>query len=84
MTPINDLGIQVTMNHDEIRHHIESGAAHKTRGLTSRILGAYWPGGAEDRTERAALDWLRLWRPQRAGAPLPVCSCVTGRCAVCN
>ena len=46
------------------------------------VLG--WPGGPEDRTERAALDWLRHGQPEQINAELPVCSCSTGRCVLCN
>jgi hypothetical protein len=75
------------MSPKELRQHIESAvrrAEPEGRRETSRLLGACWPGGAEDRTERAALAWVRRWRPARAGAPLPVCSCTAGRCLVCN
>jgi hypothetical protein len=69
------------MDDDEIRRHLEPGAAG---AMTARLLHACWPGGPHDRTERAALQWLRRWRPERLGAALPVCSCATGRCTVCN
>ena len=57
----------------------------ESRRLTALILGACWPGGPEDRTERAALDWLRRWRPEQvqppncrhAPAPPGIASCVT-------
>jgi hypothetical protein len=69
------------MDQDDLRRHIE---AATPLGLTSRIVHACWPGGAEDRTDRAALHWVRRWRPERLGAALPACSCAAGRCPVCN
>jgi hypothetical protein len=75
------------MDHDELSHHLEAASAregpHAGR-LTARILGACWPGGPSDRLERAALAWVRRWRPERFGASVPACSCATGRCLVCN
>jgi hypothetical protein len=79
-----------TMDHnDDIREQIESALRRETpegRRLTSRIINACWPGGSGDRTEPAARRWLQQWRPSRAGAgsTLPVCSCSSGHCAVCN
>jgi hypothetical protein len=43
-----------------------------------------WPGGAGDRTEPSARNWLERWRPARAAGPIPACSCAHGHCAVCN
>lgn len=76
-----------TMDHDEIREHIDAAAARQgshAHSLTSRILRSCWPGGSDDRTEPAALAWLRQWRPDRMGTPLPACSCTSGHCLVCN
>jgi hypothetical protein len=75
------------MNNNEIRAHIQAASTETAAdvvGLTSRIIRTCWPGGPEDRTEPAALEWLRYWRPQRFAAELPACTCATGRCAVCN
>jgi hypothetical protein len=48
-----------------------------------RLADRCWPGGA-DRTEPAALEWLRRWGP-RAAQPLPLaCECRAGRCELCN
>jgi hypothetical protein len=78
---------RLTMDRNELRRHIESaaphGGPHATR-LASLILGACWPGGPADRTERAALEWLRRGAPPLAGTELPVCSCSSGRCVLCN
>jgi hypothetical protein len=75
------------MDYDKLRELISAAASGRgpdAGGVTSRILAACWPGGSEDRTERAALEWVRRWRPQTVVAVVPRCSCVTGRCAACN
>jgi hypothetical protein len=75
------------MDREELRQHIDSagpGAGQEARRLATLIVGACWPGGLEDRTERVALEWLRRWRPQQMAAKLPACSCSTGHCVVCN
>ncbi len=75
------------MNEKELRHHIEA-ADRPTdtgrRNVAARVTASCWPGGSADRYDRVALHWLRRWRPARAAAPLPTCSCRAGRCAVCN
>jgi hypothetical protein len=76
-----------TMTREELRHHIDSAAPRggtESRRLAALILSACWPGGPEDRTERAALDWLRHGQPGQINAELPACSCSTGRCVLCN
>jgi hypothetical protein len=80
-------GICTSMTREELRQHIDSAAPRggsESRRLASLILGACWPGGPEDRTERAALEWLRHWRPGHVQAELPTCSCATGHCVLCN
>lgn len=76
------------MDMDEpIRRHIEAVAARQeaeTRRLVARLARACWPTGVDDRTQPAALNWVRRWRPARIGAAIPACSCTRGRCAVCN
>jgi hypothetical protein len=75
------------MPNEPIRQHIEALASRspaETSDLTSGILRNCWPGGGEDRTQPAALAWVRRWRPERLGATLPACACAAGRCAVCN
>jgi hypothetical protein len=77
----------IRMNDNEKRAHIKAasrGTAPASVALTSRIVAACWPGGSSDRTERAALVWLRHWRPERCGVQLPACSCASQRCLVCN
>jgi hypothetical protein len=75
------------MSHDELRQHLESAAPRgraDPRRLSTLIVSACWPGGPADRSERAALEWIRFWHPERIAAQLPACSCATGRCVVCN
>src|SRR3954469_23789987 len=42
----------------------DSGAAQ----LVTDLLARSWPGGAGDRTEPAAREWLLRWAPMRVGA----------------
>jgi hypothetical protein len=75
------------MDRDELHHHIESAGpigGADSRRLASLIVGGCWPGGPADRTERIALEWLRQWRPEQMAPELPVCSCWTRRCLLCN
>jgi hypothetical protein len=74
------------MDIDEIREHIESAGRSSAEGrmLMTLIIGACWPGGAEDRTEPAARRWLKRWRPVRVAVAVPDCSCSSGRCPLCN
>jgi hypothetical protein len=75
------------MTREELQHHIDSAAPRSgkdTERLAALIVSACWPGGSEDRTQRAALDWLRQWRPDQIAAELPACSCPTGHCVLCN
>jgi hypothetical protein len=75
------------MHDDFIRDHIArlaAGDQQVDRLLMDGAAEQCWPGGAADRTEPVARLWLRLWRPARTAAILPVCSCAAGRCSVCN
>ncbi len=75
------------MTDSEIRAHIRAaatGAPADTWRLTSRMVRTCWPGGSHDHTDRAALAWLRYWRPERFGLELPECSCETRHCLLCN
>jgi len=75
------------MERDELRNHLKATAVRdgdQGRRLTASIAAACWPGGPEDRLEPVALDWLRRWRPCGPATLLPVCTCGTGRCRVCN
>jgi hypothetical protein len=75
------------MHDDRIRRHITEVTqrdASQTRSLMARIQRACWTGDGADRTQPAALGWVKRWRPARAAATLPACSCEHGRCALCN
>ena len=72
---------------EDVRAHIESIAARSPRELTrltARLRGRAWPGGTGDRTEPAALRWLRLWEASGPAPVPPVCECASGRCLLCN
>jgi len=62
---------------------IEGRSARETDRLVSMLERWCWPGGS-DRTERGALEWVKRWGPSRITAQPAECSCVQGRCAVCN
>ncbi len=75
------------MSQDDIRDHIRRAARHETpagRGISVRIMRACWPGGPADRLDLIALAWVSRWRPIAPGTAIPVCSCATGRCTICN
>ena len=78
------------MNNEELRRHLDSRESACTPraphgfGLVARVTAACWTGGAGDRTDRAAREWLRQWRPEKLGAQIPTCGCAQGRCAICN
>ncbi len=65
---------------ESLSNRDEPGAAR----LVSTLLSRCWPGGIGDRTEPAALEWVRGWGPRRGGGLPLVCSCADGRCGVCN
>jgi len=72
---------------DSIRDHIATVSGRddaETQSLIGRMQRYCWPGGAGDRTEPSARNWLERWRPARAVGPIPACSCAHGHCAVCN
>jgi hypothetical protein len=68
----------------EIVESIEGRDARATEQLSSRLRNHCWPGGVGDRSDATALDWVRRWGPSRLTAEPLSCSCVHGRCAVCN
>jgi hypothetical protein len=76
------------MDHDELHIHVAVAAQvtqpESLRGLTARLVAYCWPGGHQDRYNQAAVPWLRQWGPLRTGAAVPVCSCASGYCDVCN
>jgi hypothetical protein len=72
---------------DDVRAHIELIAARtrsESEQLAEALSGRAWPGGADDRTEPGALDWLRLWRPRGPVPAPPLCGCAEGHCLLCN
>jgi len=72
------------MDRDQLLQHIRASEAQSaSERLTARIFDRCWPGGPGDRSERAAIEWVRHWRPARTACAIPVCSCATGPCAVC-
>jgi hypothetical protein len=71
----------------QLTDHIEAIAERSPSAgdrLATMLLLRSWPGGSADRTEPAALGWLRRWGPARMAEGALSCSCATGRCAVCN
>jgi hypothetical protein len=74
--------------HDRrVAAHIQSvstRADSDTERLVSGMLRNCWPNGSFDRTEPGALEWLRRWGPQGIVQVLPVCSCPSGICHLCN
>jgi len=71
----------------EIGAHIQSiskQAEPDRARLISAMLRYSWPGGSRDRSEPVALEWVRRWGPRRIGTLPPACSCMAGRCPVCN
>jgi hypothetical protein len=72
---------------EAIAAHIESVSGRpliETDRLVTRIVRACWPGGAGDRLEPAAVEWVRRWRPRGSAASAPACACAAGRCLLCN
>jgi hypothetical protein len=72
--------------HEPVRRHIDliAGRSHADATRLARHLhDGCWPGGG-DRSEPAALEWVRRWAPATRAAPSPVCSCAHGCCAICN
>ena len=56
----------------------------QTAALGASLQRRCWPGGTADRTEPAALPWVRRWGPAQV-TPQPLeCSCAVGRCPLCN
>jgi hypothetical protein len=76
------------MDHDELHVHVATAAQatqpESLRGLSARLVAYCWPGGHHDRYNPATVPWLREWGPLRTGAAVPVCSCETGYCDICN
>jgi hypothetical protein len=63
---------------------IATRTAPETDMLLSAVRARCWPSGTSDRTNAAALEWVRRWRPAQGMVPVVACGCATGLCAVCN
>ena len=64
---------------------IDERTATQTDFIMAALVRGSWPGGIGDRVEPAALEWVRRWGPAKLkGDYLTDCSCVDGRCRVCN
>jgi hypothetical protein len=49
------------------------------------MLGGHcYPGGLVDHREPSGVEALRGWRPGGARPALFACSCLRGRCHICN
>jgi hypothetical protein len=64
---------------------IDERPQEQTDFIMAALVRGAWPGGIGDRLEPAALEWVKRWGPGREPpVGLADCSCVLGRCAVCN
>jgi hypothetical protein len=63
---------------EPLHHHIQAigSGRYEARLLADAITS--------ERTEPAALQWVRRWHPDAIGAELPSCGCAAGRCTLCN
>jgi hypothetical protein len=71
---------------DDIEMHIRAARSVQSARMIARVYGAVWPGGPADRSQPAALEWVRRWRPRHpvGHGSIPACGCPSGRCLVCN
>ena len=68
----------------EIVAEIEGRTARESEALASRLSARCWPGSSDSRVPMA-VEWVKRWGPARSGASAALdCTCVAGRCAVCN
>jgi hypothetical protein len=74
--------LEPVMDLDTLRRHLQ--VATDPDSAMSRLFAECWPRGSHDRCDRVAIELLRYWHPARETATLPECSCMSGRCAVCN
>jgi len=64
---------------------IDERTAPQTDFIMAALVRSAWPGGIGDRLEPAALEWVRRWGPSSVDpGSISDCSCVHGRCLVCN
>jgi hypothetical protein len=71
------------MDHDLLAGHLEQ-AERRSQRLAQALFAQCWPGGAGDRTQPVAREWLRRWLPKPMPLSAPPCSCPVGRCGTCN
>jgi hypothetical protein len=57
--------------------------ADKNR-LAAMLGGHCYPGGPVDYRDPSGVEALRAWRPGGALPTLVACSCLRGRCHICN
>jgi hypothetical protein len=69
---------------DEPIHERITALNARTPAQTVILMTRLMRSCESDRTQPAALAWVRQWRPQRLGAVLPECTCGHGRCVTCN
>jgi len=63
---------------------VRSRSEVQTAALGASLQRRCWPGGIADRSEPAALPWVRRWGPTRLTPLPPECTCAEGRCLTCN
>ena len=63
---------------------VRSRSEVQTAALGASLQRRCWPGGTADRTEPAALPWVRRWGPAQVRPQPEECSCALGRCGICN
>jgi hypothetical protein len=64
---------------------IDARAGHDTDWIGRALVQSAWPAGIADRSDPMAAQWVRRWGPARMQRSyLDACSCVDGRCSVCN
>jgi hypothetical protein len=64
---------------------IDGRSDDQTNLITASLVRRAWPAGIGDRIEPAALDWVRRWGPNSVLPDyLEECTCLGGRCIMCN
>ncbi len=64
---------------------IDTRTPAQTDFVMAALVRGAWPGGIADRLEPTAREWVRGWGPAVVERDyLGDCSCVAGRCLVCN
>jgi hypothetical protein len=62
-----------------------AGWSDADRNRLATMLGGHcYPGGPVDHCEPSGVEPLRGWRPGGARPALFACSCLGGRCHICN